>query len=230
MFVQTCTRCSPNTHWCWKCSTVYPGGSGVQTTCTRVVRIFLLCYLIASTNILTLFQSSDFREKAVAAQSTVKKFEDSIKLSKMKLLKVDDSEGASTFDLENHLDSLVSLRSLVISSLFEVRISVSSPHLFWILNFSRHQAVPMQMWVRMTSSSLWSKRRSTGRRPSRLCRITGMRACISPSPGLALFRALTPPFPAVTLWMPFLLLKDQNRHRDLNIDMCYVPAAPWGHP
>jgi hypothetical protein len=71
---------------------------------------------------LTLFQSSDFREKAVAAQSTVRKFEDSIKLLKMKLLKVDDFEFSSTFDLENHLDSLVSLRSLVISSLFEVRI------------------------------------------------------------------------------------------------------------
>ena len=43
------------------------------------------------------------------------------------------------------------------------------------------------------------------------------------------FRALTLAFPAVTLWMPSLLF--QNHHRDLNIDMCYVPAAPlWLTP
>ena len=73
-------------------------------------------------SILTDVQSTDFREKALAAQSSVQQFEGQIKSYKRKLLEVGNFQGASTFDQEFAFDSLVALRSLVISSLFAVRL------------------------------------------------------------------------------------------------------------
>jgi hypothetical protein len=42
-------------------------------------------------------------------------------------------------------------------------------------------ASPFQMRARMTSSSSWSKRKSTGHRPSRLCRSTGRHHRVGPA-------------------------------------------------
>jgi hypothetical protein len=69
---------------------------------------------------LTDVQSTDFREKALAAQSLVQQFEGQIKSSKRKLSELGIFQGALTFDQEFAFDSLVSFRSLVISSLFAV--------------------------------------------------------------------------------------------------------------
>ena len=67
-------------------------------------------------------QSQDFREKALAAQSSVQSVESKIKVAFSSTLLKTDATGAFTFDQEFALDSLVSLRSLIISSLFSVRI------------------------------------------------------------------------------------------------------------
>jgi hypothetical protein len=66
-------------------------------------------------------QSQDFREKALAAQSSVQSVESKIKVAFSSTLLKTDATGAFTFDQEFALDSLVSLRSLIISSLFSVR-------------------------------------------------------------------------------------------------------------
>ncbi len=43
--LQTCSVCNPKTHWCWKCSVVYPGGQGTEVRCTRVVSFSLYMLL-----------------------------------------------------------------------------------------------------------------------------------------------------------------------------------------
>jgi hypothetical protein len=65
-------------------------------------------------------QSQDFREKALAAQNSVQSVESKIKVAFGSTLLKTDATGAFTFDQEFALDSLVSLRSLIISSLFSV--------------------------------------------------------------------------------------------------------------
>jgi hypothetical protein len=68
---------------------------------------------------LTCFQSNDFREKALAAQASVQSFESKIKGA----LKSAEARDLFSFDQEVALDSLISLRSLVISSLFSVGVA-----------------------------------------------------------------------------------------------------------
>ncbi len=65
-------------------------------------------------------QSQDFREKALAAQNSVQSVESKIKVAFSNTLLKTDVTGAFTFEQEFALDSLVSLRSLIISSLFWV--------------------------------------------------------------------------------------------------------------
>jgi hypothetical protein len=94
-------------------------------------------------SVLTRFQSNDFREKALAAQTAVTNFESKIKAAfKTTLLKA-DAQGAFSFDQEFALDSLISLRSLVISSLFSVSSCCLTGYLFSLtVSFRRGQAAP----------------------------------------------------------------------------------------
>ena len=70
------------------------------------------------------FQSTDFRERALATQTQVRNIESKIKSAFQKTLLKADAQGAFTFDEEVALDSLISVRSLVISSLLSVRVCI----------------------------------------------------------------------------------------------------------
>ncbi len=79
-------------------------------------------------------QSQDFREKALAAQNSVQIVESKIKAAFSNTLLKTDVTGAFTFEQEFALDSLVSLRSLIISSLFWVRLFFAFLIMFFSLS------------------------------------------------------------------------------------------------